>query len=82
MKKWVIGIGIVVVLLAVLGLVFRERIVAQFFGPTRSSIVETDSGTTPEVAADNLVTPWSTQFLPDGESVKLERMLTGEILRL
>ena len=80
MKKLLQGLAVVVVLLAGFGYVYRDDLMRLFFRPTESSLnSETVSGEK-EVVAQNLVTPWSIAFLPNGDMLVPER--EGQLQRI
>lgn len=76
MKRTTI-IGIVIAIVALLALVVamnREWLVSRYFSPTESSIQSRDTdGDAVSVVANNLETPWTIAFLPDGTRVVTER---------
>lgn len=80
MKRWLVVGGVVAVGLAVLGLVFREQLIARFIEPTKSEIKTSDVDSSVEVMADELTTPWSIAFLPDGNMLVTER--SGRLVKI
>lgn len=82
MKKWGIAAGIigVVAVLVVLGFVYRDQIIATLFAPTTSDVATVEPADEPEVVAENLVTPWSINFLPSGDMLVSER--SGNLVRI
>jgi len=78
---WLTSILVVIIIIAGLGLVFRERLLSLFFKPTGSSIREVPTnGKAIEVVASNLTTPWSIIFLSDGDMLVTER--SGQMKRI
>jgi glucose/arabinose dehydrogenase len=82
MKKGLIVGVIIIVAILVAGYVFRDRLIALFFRPTESSIPAGSQSERSDVTtiADNLYTPWSMAFLPDGDMLVTER--SGTIKRI
>lgn len=83
-RKWVIvlvSLLAALLLLAVAGYVFRNRLMAVIFAPTESNVpaVETN-GAAVEVVASRLDTPWSIAFLPSGDMLVTER--SGQMKRI
>ena len=79
----VVLILIVLVALAIIGWVFKDNITSWFFTPTESSVrqgTEKSSGETVTVTAQNLETPWSIAFMPNGDMLVTER--SGQLQRI
>lgn len=76
-------IAIAIAALAVVGWVFKDQIVSQFFKPTESSVQQGTVGSSTElvtVAASKLETPWSITFTPSGDMLVTER--SGQLQRI
>lgn len=80
MKRWLIGLGVIIIGLLVAGYIFRAQLVARFFAPTSSTIRKVSTAPELEIVAQNLKTPWSISFLPDGDMLVTER--AGRLLRI
>lgn len=82
-KRRIVALSVLAVLLlaGLAAYIFRDRLEAWIFRPTKSSVVPGISGSnTVEIAAQNLTVPWEVAFMPNGQLLVSER--SGALKRL
>lgn len=73
-RKIVVGVLVTIAVIALLGFLFRDKLVSYVFKPTESPIREvTSQAATVEVIARDLETPWSVVYLPNDDLLVTER---------
>lgn len=80
MKKWLIGILIVLLILGGIIYTFRNDLVKFIMQPTESSLRTENVSGDKEIIARDLDTPWAITFLPDGDMLVPER--SGQVQRI
>ena len=79
-RRTIVGVTGFIIILMVTGFLFRDKFIAWFFRPTESSVEvgvqkprEMNEDIKFGVFAENLDTPWSLVFLPEGDLLVSER---------